>query len=141
MKTLGTHTGKLFGTDIPKSGTPVFKENDQGFGVHMSIKPLTKKHEEGSVPTKAAHKIYDKLDLRRMSGGASYYMRGHLLNHNLGGPGSWNNLTPLSREGNHQHESQVESVVKAAVNSGAIVEYIVNAPTAQEEIYQPLHKN
>ena len=65
-----------------------------------------------------------------MSGGASFYIRGHLLNEHLGGMGTWKNLTPLSREGNHQHESQVESLVKSAVDSGAVVEYSVEAVPA-----------
>jgi hypothetical protein len=83
------------------------------------------KYPEGSTPTAAKHNIYDVLDQRRMAGGASYYVRGHLLNEHLGGKGVWNNLTPLSRDGNHKHEEQVESLTKAAVDSGAVVEYSI----------------
>ena len=50
-----------------------------------------------------------------------------MLNDNIGGKGSWENLTPLSREGNSSHEGTVESLVKAAFSSGAIVEYNVTA--------------
>ena len=35
------------------------------------------------------------------------------------------NMTPLSRTGNKEHESQFESIVKAATSSGAIMEYNV----------------
>ena len=119
----------LFGTAMPKLGDPVWSSGDSKtqFGGSVTFKPITKAVKYGSTPTGASHSVYDIVDKRRQSGGASYYIRGHLLNDNLGGPGSWKNLTPLSREGNHQHESQAESVVKAAVSSGAIVEYNITA--------------
>jgi hypothetical protein len=80
---------------------------------------------EGSEPSQAPQAVYDKLNLRRKAGGSFYYVRGHLLNHNVSGPGEWNNMTPLTLSGNHQHEAQVESLVKAGVKSGAIMEYSV----------------
>jgi len=84
---------------------------------------------KGTSPTSAGNASYAILNQRRDTGNpeASYYVKGHLLNENLGGIGNWNNLTPLSREGNSSHESQVESLVKAAFNSGAVVEYKVTA--------------
>jgi len=54
-------------------------------------------------------------------------MKGHLLNQDVGGAGSWKNLTPLSRRGNSDHEGLVEALVKAAFKSGAVVEYNVTA--------------
>ncbi len=47
------------------------------------------------------------------------------MNDNTHGPGQYKNLVPLSKQGNSNHEKQVESKVKAAVNSGAIVRYTV----------------
>ena len=81
----------------------------------------------GSGPdTSAKHAVYDKIDFRQ-KGGGSYYIRGHLINDNLGGPGKWNNMTALSRTANHEHEEKVESKVKAAFNIGAVVRYKVTA--------------
>jgi hypothetical protein len=125
LEQLKPRAEKLFGT-IPVTGiidTP--GTNSAGFAVSMQVKPLTKIGPAGSRPTPAVHAVYDKLNKRRQSGGASYYIRGHLLNEQLHGPGQWTNMTPLSRSGNSQHESQVESQVKTAVDTGAIVEYSV----------------
>ncbi len=127
---LAKHTALLFGDvggvdkseiehDPPSAGATTFGKSARGFKLAKG------KFEPGTLPTRTAHDIYDVLNLRRQADGASYYIRGHLLNHNLGGKGQWYNMTPLSRQGNHQHESQVESTVKAAVDSGAIVEYSV----------------
>jgi hypothetical protein len=127
---LAKHTAVLFGDaggvdkseiehDPPTAGATTFGKSARGFKLAKG------KFEPGTPPTQAKHDIYDVLNLRRQTGGASYYIRGHLLNDNLGGKGQWYNMTPLSREGNHQHESLVESTVKAAVDSGAIVEYAV----------------
>ncbi len=74
---------------------------------------------------------FDDLNLRKSgnatsSSTASYYVLGHLLNEQLGGPGNtWGNLTPLSRSGNAQHEEQVESRVKTAVEGGKTIKYEV----------------
>jgi hypothetical protein len=127
---LGESTKHLFGTALPDWEEPDYGggPNSAGFGVSMEIKVLTKQGDgwkNGSTPTQAAHSNYDILNQRRQSGGASFYIRGHLLNDNLGGPGQWKNMTPLSREGNHQHEAQVESYVKAGFNAKAIQRYKV----------------
>lgn len=74
---------------------------------------------------------FDDLNIRRHGNAtststASYYVLGHLLNQRLGGPGtSWGNLTPISRSANGLHESQVESVVKNAVDAGKVMRYEV----------------
>ena len=48
------------------------------------------------------------------------------MNGYLGGSGSdFRNLTPLSREGNGNHERQVEALVIAQVDAGKTVEYSV----------------
>ncbi|MBD2534948.1 DUF4157 domain-containing protein [Nostoc flagelliforme FACHB-838] len=133
LQKLQTPTAKLFGSDLPDWQPPKLGGvNSAGFGKWMKAEALTKvKVGSGSAPTQAKHDIYDILNKRRDKGGsASYYVRGHLLNEKLGGEGKWENMTPLSRAGNGEHEAQFESLVKAAVNSGAIMEYHV------EPIYQ-----
>src|SRR5262249_37650588 len=44
------------------------------------------------------------------------WIKGHLLNENLGGPGLAKNLTPLTSTANKNHSGKVEKAVIAAVN-------------------------
>lgn len=48
----------------------------------------------------------------------------------------WSNTTALSCVGNHQHEEQVESKVKAAFNAGAVINYEVT-PTGNQDPVTP----
>ncbi len=119
----------LFGKEKPKDWNKLPAPGDGGFAAAMKAERLFKTDKllgEGSEPTSAKHAVYDDVDIRQ-KGKGSYYIRGHLLNHNLGGPGQWENMTALSRTGNHQHESQVESLVKAAFDAGAVVSYNIEA--------------
>jgi hypothetical protein len=129
LNQLSNHAKSLFGVsdaELPDSVIQHQQESKGGdiVGKKMTASILTKKGTAGSEPTSRSHAFYDKL-AKRKNGGSSYYIRGHLLNHNTHGPGTWDNMTPLSREGNSAHESSVESLVKAAVQSGAIVFYSV----------------
>jgi len=55
------------------------------------------------------------------------YFRGHLLNGHLGGPGTEQNLFPISASANHLHEVHVEHEIKTAVNTNkAWVQYRVD---------------
>ncbi|RYJ38359.1 DUF4157 domain containing protein [Flavobacterium anhuiense] len=129
LNQLSNHAKSLFGVsdaDLPESVIDQQQESKGGdiVGKKMTASILTKKGPAGSEPTQRSHALFDKL-AKRKNGGSSYYIRGHLLNHNTHGPGTWENMTPLSREGNSAHEGSVESLVKAAVQSGAIVFYSV----------------
>jgi hypothetical protein len=130
IQELSESTKHLFGGDLPMCGEPDHNpssDDNTRFAHYMNIKPLTRRGlsiGSGSKPTSASHSIYRNLEKRR-HGDGSYYVKGHLLNQGLKGAGGWRNLTPLSQAGNSAHESTVESLVKAAVDSGAIVEYKV----------------
>jgi hypothetical protein len=54
-----------------------------------------------------------------------WWIRGHLLNQKLGGPGFLKNLTPLTQTANSNHKTQVEALVKQAKNSHALLCYYV----------------
>jgi hypothetical protein len=128
---LATYTKELFG-DPAEAGEPEvgWPEQHGSYGKKMTSVKLNKKQKlKGSGPTSAANASYSILNQRRDEGNPneSYYVKGHLLNESIGGLGGWNNLTPLSRPGNSAHEGQVESLVKAAFHSGAVVEYNVTA--------------
>ena len=55
------------------------------------------------------------------------YVRGHLLNHNVGGPGRSYNLTPITYKANADHKVTVETAVKDHVKAGGVVRYKVVA--------------
>lgn len=58
----------------------------------------------------------------------NYWVRGHLLNHNLGGPGEMRNLTPITKAANSEHHNNVEKVLKLAAElGGSLVGYRVTA--------------
>ncbi|NEO93282.1 MAG: hypothetical protein F6K56_24900, partial [Moorea sp. SIO3G5] len=141
---LKPHTSILFGTTIINSVPPQFGSlNAAKFGTSMSVKGLTnQKRAEGSSPTSANNARYADLNERKSSAGseASYYIKGHLLNEKLGGPGDWTNLTPLSRSGNAQHELQAESIVKRTVDLPAIVEYTVKPKYSERSDKSSLKK-
>jgi hypothetical protein len=47
-----------------------------------------------------------------------YWVRGHLLNHNIGGPGEKRNLTPITKKANSEHLHNIEEFVKMAAEAG-----------------------
>ncbi|UTW67003.1 DUF4157 domain-containing protein [bacterium SCSIO 12643] len=55
------------------------------------------------------------------------FIRGHLLNDNLGGLGIPANIYPITSNANSQHSKEVEEPVKAAVLAGNVVDYTVKA--------------
>ncbi|MCH7400362.1 hypothetical protein ACFOUP_07720 [Belliella kenyensis] len=126
LKNLGQYAGILFGInedELPESNI-IYGDMENEMGTKMEALILTKKGANGSEPTQSKHPIFDDLLLRR-DGGRSYYIRGHLLNHNIHGPGEWKNMTPLSQEGNKTHLKEAEEIIKIAVLSGGIVYYEV----------------
>ncbi len=131
LDVLAIHAKLLFG-DVSLAGEPKVVNGTQGsgYGITMKAVKLNKvQKRKGTPPTSSSHSSYAVLNKRRQEGNpsASYYVKGHLLNEGLGGLGQWENLTPLSRVGNSDHEGKIESRVKAAFDSGAIVEYNVTA--------------
>lgn len=127
----------LFGVarDKPKDDEIIIPAgaNNNDFATVQEAKMIWKTPKvigNGSGPTSAKHTIYDKIDYRQ-KGDGSYYIRGHLINDNVGGPGNWNNMTALSRTANHEHEEKVESKVKAAYDTGAVIRYKVTTSGKQ----------
>lgn len=94
---------------------------------------------KGSSPDGTSPNPYDKLDNRSVNGspGEPYFIRGHMINNNLGGPGKWHNMTPLPRSANGRFEVEIESVLKRAVESGATINVEVRA----EYTYPKINKD
>jgi len=143
LKTLSSLTVQLFGLqstdELPDSVVtyPQKKSTKPLIGKEMVATTITRKpvkdaKHKGSPPTQAKHAIYDKLNLRRKAG-VSYYVRGHLLNDNIHGPGQWYNMVPLSRQGNANHLNPSEYIVKNSTLSGAVISYSVKAVYGREK--------
>ena len=119
---LRTLMGKV-GT-MPTEGTPPAYggRSAGGFGVSVLVSMMTKKSSEkgGSTPNQniKGTAAWDIISRRKTAGGNRYYRLGHLLNHNIGGPGSdWNNLAPQSPSGNTTFLYNIERDVKSAASS------------------------
>ena len=100
--------------EIPTTTPPAYGGLRNGFATSMKVDILSKIGPPGTS-VKVKRPEMDLL-LKRRSGNGSYYIAGHLLNNNLHGPGTtWQNLTPLTRGANAQHERDVESKLKGAI--------------------------
>ena len=86
-------------------------------GIEMVAAPLGPDHPQGSGPA-GQDTLFGLLPTNPMIYRASdsRFIRGHLLNDNLGGPGTPVNLFPITAQANARHHSAVESHVKSWVN-------------------------
>ncbi|BDA66014.1 hypothetical protein CAL7716_001800 [Calothrix sp. PCC 7716] len=87
-------------------------------GKKMEATKLGWNHPQGASPLGGALNILMKKLLTEQKGSSNTktYVKGHLLNDSLGGPGSAQNLYPITGDANNKHERQVESIVKNWVN-------------------------
>ncbi len=112
-------------TDVPEATSPEYGSLRDGFGTSVVVRRLTRRIPPGDQPGVEGG-LWDVLAQRRRGRG-SYYIRGHLLNHHLGGPGhTWANLTPLTRSANTSMSSSFEESVKTAV--------VTNSKTVRFEV-------
>lgn len=108
------------GGDAPSS-PPVYGSLRHGFGTTASVPTMTPRFAPGSEPGGGAvGGLWDDLALRGPSPSNPYYVRGHLVNHHLGGSGeTWANLTPLTQRANNRGGDSMlrtfENPVKRAV--------------------------
>jgi hypothetical protein len=115
-------------TDAPKKGVTFGKTKEKSnYGSSMRAEALTSNNmPDGSEPSISDPSAPFREINRRRNGGGSFYVLGHLLNHNLGGTGKdMKNLTPLTGSANGIHHSLVESNIKAAVKKKSVVGYTV----------------
>ncbi|MEF8702426.1 MAG: DUF4157 domain-containing protein [Candidatus Accumulibacter sp. UW26] len=144
MAELAVVTARLMPTGgaDPVASDPVYgNPNTAGYGSSVTVLRLTSNRSyRGSPPSRSLHTpAYARLNQRRSRIGASgsYYVLGHLLNHNIGGPGdTWRNLTPLSQGANNRRSDSMlhgfEKLVKDAVDATQVtdrkvVNFIVTA--------------
>lgn len=60
------------------------------------------------------------------------YIRGHLLNDNLGGPAVVHNLFPITDNANKKHTNNAEAYIKKGVEHGYLYEYSVDIQNVSE---------
>jgi hypothetical protein len=97
--------------------------SDHGYGTSVLVDrfPPATKIPQGSKPGSLDETHYKVLNRRRYKTGSPYYVKGHLLNHNIGGTGTdWKNLTPLTQAANNRGLTSMlwefEDPVKKAVD-------------------------
>ena len=110
--------------DVPPSVVTYGSIQAEVGGASMEAKLLTKKHQPGSTPSES-WPLWKALD--PFIGKAPHYVRGHLLNENVGGKGQILNLTPITTKANAGHKTSVETKVKQWVADDKVVYYSVKA--------------
>jgi hypothetical protein len=105
-------------------------------GIGMIADPLGPNHAQGSGPSASALSgVMDSLITEPGARNPSKYIKGHLLNDNVGGPGTAENLYPITAEANAAHVRNVESTVKTWVNTNKYwVYYSVQVNSISEHI-------
>jgi len=109
--------------DLPLKGdsasntNPAYGPLRNGWGTFARVKYMQAEHPIGSSPSVGNDSNFEYINIRRKDNG-SLYVKGHLLNDNLGGPGTtWKNLTPITGAANSDHKVNFEKVPKIAVNA------------------------
>lgn len=135
LNTLAKHTKIL--TQIPGATPPsVIKYGaltSKDGGKSMTADILSTLHVKGSIPQDIPEQW---MMARRRSG---VYVRGHLLNENIGGPGRAYNLAVITIAANNEHKTEVENHIKKAVlDDGHIVRYTVTADYSSKHPNRPV---
>ena len=97
--------------------TTSFSESSDIVGTSMIANPIGPNHPQGGPPKSSSQKdLMSKLGTKKSNDSEEKYIKGHLLNDNIGGPGVDENLFPLTARANRQHHDEVEAQVKQWVN-------------------------
>jgi hypothetical protein len=133
------------------AGTPpVYGSQTNGYGTSVDVAQMGTKPSGGSPASQSLTSDgWKKLIKRRNdnTGSSSYYVKGHLLNNHLGGPGTtWDNLTPLTQEGNNRSGDSMYYAFEKKVKAAALddkrpvtdfkVVAIYGAPNRQGDLAQ-----
>lgn len=118
LKQAGVKTSQL---PPSKASTVKYKTGSVGgsdVGTGMIADPLGPDHIAGSSPSGAALRdVMMKLPTDPKRPNNQKYIKGHLLNDQLGGKGIAKNLFPITAQANRAHESAIESAAKTLVNN------------------------
>ncbi|WP_350134462.1 hypothetical protein [Nitrosomonas sp.] len=127
---LGSGTGEATQTNaLFKTGSITLGTASATVGREMIANPLSQDHQPGSDSNKDSDQ--DSLMKQLANSGNtgvpnhSKYIKGHLLNHDVGGPGNAINLYPITADANDKHLKFVEKWVKSSVQAGYVCYYHV----------------
>jgi hypothetical protein len=110
--------------------------------VEMVARPVGPDHRQGEGPKQSAlKKIMARLDTTTTNPEDSKYIKGHLLNDNVGGPGTADNLYPITASANRKHEQLIEDWVKSEVKKGYYIYYKVNIEERSSDLNGKIHEN
>lgn len=101
---------------------------DGGGGAKAEATILSRKHPPGTTPQDDPPVWQGLADLGAGLGQkvrGRWYVQGHLLNHNLGGPGMRFNMTPIAKRSNKEHLASVETAVKEQIANRKVLYYRV----------------
>lgn len=96
-------------------------------GKKMIANPLANDHEPGSTSTNDS--VQNGIMSELMNAGNTgvpndqKYIKGHLLNDNVGGQGACYNLFPITADANAKHLVYVEKYIKSQIKAGYVVYY------------------
>lgn len=108
----------------------------ESWAVKMVATKLGPEHPQGFGP-KGQRKLMQPLPTNRKfhPGDENHYVKGHLLNDNLGGPGTEENLFPITEKANKAHSAQVEEELKKWVNTmGFYIYYEVEVKSIDKQV-------
>ncbi|MDQ1720922.1 MAG: hypothetical protein QOI26_656 [Pseudonocardiales bacterium] len=118
----------------PSAAATFGPESSGGFGTSMYtvLGPgYPKRGGEPADDAPARHGWDQVLSRRKPANGrGAYYVRAHLLRDKFGGPASWNNLVPLTNDGNNgmqpmSHFRAVEELIQAELTNNKTIGYKV----------------
>lgn len=107
------------------------KPADQASGnvatsMHAELDPNDPAVGTDTTGSNAFNTLFSALQNNPPASGSSW-VRGHLLNHDLGGLALYNNLFPITTSANSEHSQEVEKNVKHWIGEGCSVTYDVDA--------------
>lgn len=95
------------------------KVNGEDVSIGMRAYPLGPDHPLGSVPADAQQKTLMKMmptGAANFPGKENRFIKGHLLNHRIGGPGTEENMFPITDKANQNHNNSIERDVVRWIN-------------------------
>lgn len=108
-------------------------------GTSMEVDWLNDTYPAGTPPESGVHKnLMAKLVTDPSESSADKYIRGHLLNHNIGGRGNDENMFPITGKANSQHRVSTETDIKKWVKiQGNWVWYQVKVTGISSKLNDP----
>ncbi|MBX5484909.1 MAG: DUF4157 domain-containing protein, partial [Myxococcaceae bacterium] len=109
-------------------------QGDYIVGTYMLANPLSMDHPTGTESKADTDQKWMSL-LPSASGSSSDgYVKGHLLNHDLGGIANQQNLFPITGWANGQHKTYAEQYIKSGINNGYVYAYRVDIGNITEGV-------